>query len=254
MIYQKFLPNIIQLRESLVSNNINRILIGLLLVLVILTIYNYKLDKSFIITISILITYDLFKIKIINKYILPLIAIFPIFCFLFIQYEKFEYLFYIQILIVISIILFKRFKNFFFIVSLYTFSLILFYIINFDRNIFYLIILVSFFNDTIAYISGKYIGGPNIVPNISPKKTWSGTLVSFLATSVLIYNLNYSILFSMILSISLFFGDIFFSFIKRYLNLKDFSSLLKSHGGVLDRLDSMFFFAIIIQIYLVYLK
>tara|TARA_A100001015_G_C14458970_1_gene507164 strand:+ start:371 stop:547 length:177 start_codon:yes stop_codon:yes gene_type:complete len=56
----------------------------------------------------------------------------------------------------------------------------------------------------------------------------------------------------MVIAIFLFIGDVFFSFIKRYLNIKDFSILLGSHGGILDRLDSMFFAAIIFQIYLVY--
>ena len=51
-------------------------------------------------------------------------------------------------------------------------------------------------------------------------------------------------------AISLFIGDIFFSYIKRLIMLKDFSSILGSHGGILDRLDSMFFVTIIFQIYL----
>ena len=38
---------------------------------------------------------------------------------------------------------------------------------------------------------------------------------------------------------------------KRFLYIKDFSKLLGDHGGILDRLDSMFFVATILQIYLV---
>ena len=53
-------------------------------------------------------------------------------------------------------------------------------------------------------------------------------------------------LYSNIVS-SLFFGDIFFSLVKRKNNLKDFSSILGGHGGVLDRLDSMFFFIVILN-------
>ena len=53
------------------------------------------------------------------------------------------------------------------------------------------------------------------------------------------------------MAISLFLGDIFFSYIKRHLNIKDFSMSFGDHGGVLDRLDSMFFVAIILQTYLV---
>ena len=58
----------------------------------------------------------------------------------------------------------------------------------------------------------------------------------------------------MLISILLFVGDIFFSYIKRSLNIKDFSPLLGSHGGVLDRLDSIFLVSIIFQINLFYLS
>ena len=131
--------------------------------------------------------------------------------------------------------------------------MILFYLMNSDRNLFYLIFFISFFNDTVAYIFGKFLGGPRILPKISPNKTWSGTFISFLLTTLLLFSLNFNILISMIISISIFFGDIFFSYIKRFLNLKDFSPLLGSHGGILDRLDSMFFVTIIFQINFVYL-
>ena len=147
----------------------------------------------------------------------------------------------------------KKFKKELFICSLYTFCLILFYIVKLDRNLFYLIFFISFFNDTIAYISGRFVGGPRILPKISPNKTWSGTSVSFLLSTLLLILMNFNIFLSMVLSISIFCGDIFFSYIKRFLNLKDFSPLLGSHGGILDRLDSMFFLAIIFQIYLVYM-
>ena len=119
-----------------------------------------------------------------------------------------------------------------------------------DRNIIYIIIFSSFFNDTIAYIVGRTFGGPLIIPSISPKKTWSGTIFSLIATSILLVNLNFNILLSLLMSLSLFFGDIFFSYIKRNLGVKDFSNLLRSHGGILDRLDSMFFLTMIFYVYL----
>ena len=130
------------------------------------------------------------------------------------------------------------------------FILNFFTILLFDREYLYFLIFVAFFNDTVAYISGKTLKGPLIIPSISPKKTWSGTLISFLLSFILIAQYGLSIIISILLSLSLFLGDIFFSYIKRICKLKDFSSLLKGHGGILDRLDSMFFFIIIFNFYL----
>ena len=251
MIYQKSLINIILLRESLVSNHLNRIFIGILLLIVVAGSYLFKLESYFIYFLVILISYELYYIKIFNKYIITFLAFFTILSIIFISYELFQNLFLIQSLFVLIIIFFTKYKNLIFTISLYVFCLILFYISMVDRNLFYFLIFISFFNDSVAYLFGRLIGGPKIIPKISPKKTWSGTLISFFLTAILIYYFNYNIIISLILSLSLFLSDILFSFIKRCLNIKDFSFLLKSHGGVLDRLDSMYLFAIIFQIHLV---
>jgi phosphatidate cytidylyltransferase len=108
--------------------------------------------------------------------------------------------------------------------------------------LFYKLLIIAFINDSFAYIVGSNIRGPLIAPKISPNKTWSGTLSSFILTIILLLLININIYFSLILSMSLFFGDLFFSFIKRKLYIKDFSNLLKSHGGILDRFDSFFLF------------
>ena len=121
-------------------------------------------------------------------------------------------------------------------------------LIKIDSNLFYLIIILSFINDTSAYIFGRFIKGPLILKNISPKKTWSGTSISFfISTSLLLY-LNFNFLFSIFVSTLFFFGDIYFSYIKRSINIKDFSNLLGGHGGLLDRLDSIFFVILIFLI------
>jgi len=227
---------------------------GLLILTVVFLLYLLKLDFILIILILSLITYDFLKIKIINFFFLCIISLITISLIIFIPYEFFSMFFILQTILVILSFLNYKFKKFYFLFSLYVFCIILSYLSNFDRNILYTVIFISFLNDTTAYIFGKKIGGPLIIPSISPKKTWSGTIISFLISSSILIYLNTNIIIAIFVSISLFLGDIYFSYFKRFLNLKDFSSLLRAHGGILDRLDSMFFSVIIFQIYLFFLK
>jgi len=236
----------------LVSSNLNRLFIGSILILVVLLFYFINIDLLFILILVSFISYDLYYIKIISNYFLIFFIGIVLLSISFFSFNLIEDLFILQSIIILCIFFFSKFRKELFVLSLYTFCIILFYIVNIDRNIFYLLILISFFNDTVAYIFGKYLRGPLILPKISPKKTWSGTSISFIATTLLLLFFNFDIFVSMVISIFLFIGDIFFSFIKRYLNIKDFSLLLGRHGGILDRLDSMFFVAIIFQVYLVY--
>ena len=235
----------------MVFSNLNRFVIGILLIIVVYSSFVFQLDLILVLLLLLLITYDFFYLKITNNFFLILLIIISIISFSFIKLKLFDYLPFISIIIFLSILFYNKYKKEFFIISLYIFCITLFYIINYDRNIFYLLIFISFINDTIAFISGKTIGGPLILPKISPKKTWSGTLSSFFVTTVLLIFFNFNIFISMILSSFLFIGDIFFSYMKRFLHIKDFSKLLGEHGGILDRLDSMFFVATILQIYLV---
>lgn len=115
-----------------------------------------------------------------------------------------------------------------------------YHLIILDRFLFYLIFFVSFINDTSAYIFGNIIKGPLIIPNVSPKKTWSGTISSFLISLILMIYLDFNFYISTLIALSFFIGDIYFSYIKRINNIKDFSNLIVGHGGALDRLDSIF--------------
>ena len=148
------------------------------------------------------------------------------------------------------IFFFKSYASNFFPIIIIIFLYFLINLSLIDRNILYLCFLLSFLNDTCAYIFGNLIKGPLILPSISPKKTWSGTLTSSILSMIIFYSLDYNFLFSFIIGISFFIGDVYFSYIKRLLDLKDFSNLLRSHGGILDRLDSIFLSVIIMNIYL----
>ena len=113
------------------------------------------------------------------------------------------------------------------------------YIIDF--NLFFVIILFTSINDILAYVFGSYFKGPKIIPIISPKKTWSGTMISYLISVLLLFYLfDFNYLFNFLLPFTFFLGDLYFSYFKRLLNIKDYGQIIRGHGGVLDRFDSSF--------------
>ena len=227
----------------------NRILIGSLILLFFLLGYFIKLDLVILLSITILALIELYKSRFINNYIDYLILIVFLGIFSLAYFNNFT-IYLLNIFLIIFVFIIINFPNFnskrLFLICILIFIINFFSIFYEDRNLLYLTIFTAFFNDTIAYVSGRLLKGPLITPSISPNKTWSGTIISFFATYFLIYQFNFSIFLSALLSISLFFGDIFFSYIKRKNKLKDFSNILHNHGGILDRLDSMFFFTTIL--------
>ena len=232
--------------------DLNRLLVGLLLVIVVCSSFILKLDIFLLSIILFLIIFDFYKLNLLKNTTQIVIFIFTILItYMIFTFEIFlTNLYLLQIILIISTILIKKYRFVLFYISIIIFCIIVFSIISNDRYFFYLIIGISFFNDTMAYIFGSTIKGPLILPKISPKKTWSGTITSFILSTTALFFLNFDLLFSVLISISLFLGDIYFSFIKRSLNIKDFSSSLGRHGGILDRLDSMFFISIFFQLYL----
>ena len=232
--------------------NNNRIYIGILLALSTFLFFFIKIDFLFLILLTIFVFVDLFKSKIITNNIQNiLLASCSIILYLLSYYNYLDQVFFIFFFIFLNLsnLVLKKYNNYIFTFTLFIFLIIFSETLFNNRNLIFLIICISFINDTIAFVAGKNIGGKLITPNISPNKTWSGTVVSFLFSfSILIY-LNFDVFISIFLSLSLFFGDLFFSLIKRRLNIKDFSNSLGSHGGILDRIDSMFYFLILLNFY-----
>ncbi|MEO1105557.1 MAG: phosphatidate cytidylyltransferase, partial [Pseudomonadota bacterium] len=117
--------------------------------------------------------------------------------------------------------------------------------------LFFLLVVTSL-NDVFQYICGRLIGGPRIMPSISPNKTWAGFLGGWALTAAVIVAvapfftglgwLAVAIL-AALLPVAGFAGDVTMSAIKRDLGVKDASKLLPGHGGVLDRVDSLTFTA-----------
>jgi phosphatidate cytidylyltransferase len=97
-----------------------------------------------------------------------------------------------------------------------------------------------------AYIAGRALGGPKLMPRISPNKTWSGATGGLVAgvgsgISVAMFagieNLAAIGLTAFVLSIASQVGDLLESAIKRQFNVKDASWIIPGHGGLMDRLD-----------------
>jgi phosphatidate cytidylyltransferase len=99
--------------------------------------------------------------------------------------------------------------------------------------------------DTSAYAAGRAIGGPKLMPRVSPKKTWAGALggaSGAIITALVVAELSGLEAFSIAvlaaaLSIVAQAGDLFESFLKRRFDVKDSSGLIPGHGGLMDRLD-----------------
>ena len=233
--------------------NYKRLLSGLFLILILILSFNFKLDYSFLIFMSILIGLELIKNDLTDKKLISINLLLFIFIF-FVLMNFVNLKIYISSILLISFLyIFKSKKYNFAITYIFFFFLLSSYFILLDfRNIFYLTLIFCFINDTLAYVFGNLLKGPKIIPKISPNKTWSGTLLSFFTSTYLFFNfLNFNIFISFFISLLIFFGDIFFSFFKRIRNIKDYSNFIPGHGGVLDRFDSLILPIIFIFIFVI---
>ncbi len=102
--------------------------------------------------------------------------------------------------------------------------------------------------DSSAYLFGRKIGKTPMLPKVSPKKTWEGFAVSvlFAIASALVQTpwllqlpWWFAFVIAAVVLLSAVLGDFAESLIKRDLGVKDMSSLIPGHGGMMDRLDSM---------------
>ena len=153
----------------------------------------------------------------------------------------------------------NRYDGKFLILNIITFFYIFFIFCNFSYEIhksespvfFIYVISICFFTDIGGYVFGKTIGGKKL-SKISPNKTISGTIGSFILSIVpliLVSNFNYlelefnlkNVLFCLVISLISQLGDLFISLLKRKAKIKDTGNLLPGHGGILDRVDGIIF-------------
>ena len=226
----------------MVFNN-SRLIYGLIILLIVIFSFIFILDYFLYILIFFLIIYDLFYSKLfLNNYFLLIysLSFIPIYFFL-VPLININFFLFIFFLFFILSLFQSKYLKIYFLISILIFLIVFLNLIQINRNIIYVILFSSFLNDTSAYLFGKFIKGPKILPLISPNKTWSGTFFSFLISVLLFkYFFNFNIYDSLTISLLFFLGDIYFSSIKRKLDIKDFSKSLKGHGGILDRLDSVY--------------
>jgi phosphatidate cytidylyltransferase len=115
----------------------------------------------------------------------------------------------------------------------------------------YLIFAVEL-NDVAAFTCGKLFGRHPLRSNISPKKTWEGSLGALAVSMAMPWLMRFSfpqfstlqlVLTGLIVGIAGQLGDLSISVIKRDLGIKDTGAVLKGHGGILDRIDSLIYVA-----------
>lgn len=110
------------------------------------------------------------------------------------------------------------------------------------------LVIMTALNDVFQFIWGKLLGGPKIIPKVSPGKTWAGFLGG-VASSALLAALLLPVLtpygwlagagVGALIACCGFIGDLVESAVKRDLGVKDSGESLPGHGGVLDRVDSL---------------
>ncbi len=109
-----------------------------------------------------------------------------------------------------------------------------------------ILMIIVWGSDSGAFFTGRTIGGPALT-QISPSKTWSGALggviFSVLAGVLVAHFVGGNSLYwgvaGGVISVAAQSGDMFESLMKRRLGVKDASSLLPGHGGVMDRIDGL---------------
>lgn len=121
--------------------------------------------------------------------------------------------------------------------------------------------VVTFSCDSGAYFAGVLLGRHKLVPQLSPKKTVEGSIGGFVLAVALTllygwiltrldFAVNHAVMavYAFLGAVACQLGDLSFSAVKRLFGIKDYGKLIPGHGGMLDRFDSMFWTAALIEI------
>jgi len=116
----------------------------------------------------------------------------------------------------------------------------------------FLLMLTVIVSDTAQYYTGRRFGRRQLAPEVSPKKTIEGAIGGFVFGTLLLTVVGRWWLPDVPLPSRVVLGDLFESMLKRSAGVKDSSSLIPGHGGVLDRLDALLFAAPVYYLVLKY--
>jgi phosphatidate cytidylyltransferase len=123
-----------------------------------------------------------------------------------------------------------------------------------------LALVTAWMTDTGAYLAGTRLGKHKFFPTISPKKTWEGAIGGWVAAPLTMLALGavfglplaHCAILGALIGVAATFGDLAESLLKRQTGVKDSSNIVPGHGGLLDRLDSLLFTAVVTYYYLVW--
>jgi phosphatidate cytidylyltransferase len=118
----------------------------------------------------------------------------------------------------------------------------------------FLPLVTTWLCDTFAMTGGSLFGGPKFAPVVSPNKTWSGTVSGLVGAIVVAVGYGTLVLPAAGIALQVWqllaigvvvgvlgqIGDLAESLLKRSVGVKDSGSFFRAHGGVLDRLDSLY--------------
>jgi phosphatidate cytidylyltransferase len=109
----------------------------------------------------------------------------------------------------------------------------------------------TFVGDSVALSAGKAWGRRKLAPRVSPNKTWEGLIAGVIGGTIAFWGFEaayqeflsggQALLIGFCVALAAPLGDLFESLVKRDLDVKDTGGFFGPHGGVLDRLDAVFF-------------
>ena len=116
------------------------------------------------------------------------------------------------------------------------------------------VLIGTFVGDTCAYLGGRAWGSRPLAPRISPNKTVEGLVVGIIGGTLAFWGFEvayqqytrgtHALIIGLAVALAAPVGDLFESFVKRDLDVKDTGRVFGPHGGALDRLDAVFFTAV----------